>query len=112
MPANNVLTSGKVQVAAGSKVRLPMDFGNTPQLVAGAAVVNGALVLACAITAKTVTCTGTGAPTISGIQLDYPYQVSAVFDCPTAGQFTVVFTITLNDPDGTKVSRSAPLEVK
>ena len=96
----NVLTSGTVQKAAGDTVRIPMDFGNVQQLIDGYAIV-----------AKNVTTSGTGAPTIAGIQLDYPYQVSALFSGGTAGTYDIVFSITLNDPDSTVITRTAPMQI-
>jgi hypothetical protein len=90
-----------------------MDFGDEPVLIAGAEVVNGVLVLAINIVSYTVTCTPTGAPTVSGKQLDYPYQVSAVFTGGTSQQayYDAVFTITLNDADNTVISRTGQIKV-
>lgn len=106
MPA--VLTSGTVQVGLGDSVRLPMDFGNLRQLVAGAEVVNGVLVLATTIASFDVVCTGM---TVSKKQLDYPYQVSAVFTALTRGKFDAVFTVVMNDPDATQYKRTGVIEV-
>lgn len=107
------LVSGVAQMVAGSVVRLPMDFGNEPRLVAGAEVVDGELVLATNIDEYTVTCADSGAPAVSGEQLDYPYQVSAEFSGGTARQapYNVVFTITLDDEDATVIRRVALLQV-
>lgn len=105
----NVLTSGTAQKAAGDTVRMPMDFGDTPQLCDGAAVTDDVLVLETNVADYTVTAAGL---TVSGKQLDYAYQVSAVFAGGTAGQtYDCVFAITLDDADGTIVSRTGPLKV-
>ena len=105
------LTSGTVQIASGDVVRLPCDFGNVRQLIVGAAVVSGVLVLATNIASYDVTCAGTGAPTVSRKQLDYKYQVSALFAATTPGNYNAVFTITLDDPDATKIVRTCPITV-
>ena len=96
------LVSGAAEKAVGDAVRLPMDFGDIPELIAGAIVVS-----------FDVTCTGaTGTPpTVSGKQLDYPYQLSALFTGGTAGNYDATYTITLNDTDGTVIQRTALLKV-
>ena len=111
MPA--VLTSGVVPIAVGDAVRLPMDFGDVRQLVDGADVVNGVLVLPTTIASFDVTCPGTGAPAVSRKQLDYPYQLSAFFDASaaSAGTYYPVYTITLDDTDATKVTRTGAILV-
>lgn len=93
-----VLTSGKAEKAVGDRVRLPMDFGDVRQLIEGYT-----------ITSYTVSATGL---TVSGTQLDYPYQVSALFSGGTSGmEYDCVFSITLNDPDATQYSRTGVLRV-
>ena len=105
------LASGTVQIAAGDSVRLPCDFGSVRQLVAGASVVNGVLVLPTNIATYTVTCPGVGAPAVSRVQKDYPYQISALFTATTPGTYNAVFTITLDDPDATTYVRTCPITV-
>lgn len=108
---------GTIIKASAEKLRLPVDFGDVPQLVAGAS--GGApdpLVLATTIASYDVACTGTGAPTVSRVQLDYPYQLSALFSggTPTTGAsqgYPATYTITLDDPDGTVVVRTGYIKV-
>jgi len=97
-----ILTSGYVQIARGDKVRLAMDFGDIPQLIDGATIVT-----------HDVTCATTGAPAITGENLDYPYQLSALFDATaaTAGSYEILFTITLNDSNSTVIARTGGLKV-
>ena len=109
--ATRVLTSGVVEVATGDAVRLPMDFGNLRQLIAGAAVVGGVLTLQTNVASFDVTCTGTGAPAVTRKQLDYPYQISALFTCPTPGEYNAVYTVTLDDPDASVFTRTGVLRV-
>lgn len=93
-----VLTSGVAQKAAGDTVRMPMDFGNIKQLIAGYSVVGYSVV-------------ATGL-TVTAPQLDYPYQLSAVFSGGVSGtKYDCVFTITLNDPDATVISRTGVLSI-
>lgn len=105
---------GNVTKAAAEVLRLPVDFGDVPQLIAGAS--GGApapLVMAVTITSFSVVCTGSGAPTVSGQKLDYPYQLSALFTGGTAQQtpYPVTYTITLNDADATVIVRSGTITV-
>lgn len=108
---------GTAEKTAAERLRLPVDFGDVAQLVAGAS--GGApdpLVLAVNIVSQNVTCTGTGAPTVTGIQLDFPYQISALFSggTPTTGNspgYPVTYSITLDDADGTVVQRTGYLKV-
>lgn len=96
-----VLTVGTAEKAAGDRIRLPMDFGNEPLLIQGYT-----------ISSYTVTSTGTGAPTISGAQLDYAYQVSALVSAGTAGAtYYIVYSITLNDPDATIIQRTGAIRI-
>ncbi len=98
---STILTVGTAEKAAGDRIRLPCDFGNEPLLIAGYTIAS-----------YTVTCTGTGAPTISGAQLDYAYQVSALVAAGTAGAtYSLVYTITLNDPDATIIARTGSLRI-
>lgn len=111
---SNVLTSGTVQKAAGDSVRLPMDFGDIPQLIDGAAVVDGVLVLAVNVLSYTVTAPALvlAGGTVRSAQMDYPYQTSAKFSGGVAGStYDCVFTIVLDDADNTQYSRTGPLRV-
>lgn len=110
---SNVLTSGTAQKAAGDTVRLPMDFGDISALNDGAYVQDGALVMPVNIADYDITPPlGPSAPTVSDVQLDYPYQMSGKFSGGVAGTtYDIVFTITLDDADGTVVSRTGPLKV-
>ena len=95
------LMSGVVKKGQGDSVRLWCDFGDVPQLQEGATVVS-----------QNVTTSGSGAPVVAGIELTYPYQLSAKFTGGTAGNtYNVVFTITLNDADATVITRTGQLEV-
>lgn len=101
MPADLELVTGAAQKTAGSRQRFAFDFGNIPQLIAGYTIVG----------TPVVTALPSGL-TISGIQLDYPYQVSALFSGGTADvDYTVTWAITLSDPDATVISRKATLSV-
>jgi len=108
---------GTITKTAAERLRLPVDFGDVPQLVAGAS--GGApdpLVMSVNIASYNVTCTGTGAPTVSRQQLDYPYQLSALFSggTPTTGSsagYPVSYTITLDDPDATVIVRQGYIKV-
>lgn len=106
------LTSGPAEKSAGDTVRLAMDFGDIPRLNRGATVTDGVLVMATNITSYDVTAAGAGAPTVSGKQLDYPYQLSALFAGGTPGTYEVTFRITLDDADSTIIRRVAKLKVK
>lgn len=104
-----VLASGTGQKAAGDTIRLAMDFGDIAALAAGAAVTDGELVMGVEIADYDVTAAGL---TVSGLQLDYPYQVSAKFSGGAAGTtYDCVFAITLDDSDGTVISRTGQLKV-
>lgn len=106
---SNVLTSGSAQKSAGDSVRLPMDWGDVSQLIDGADVVNGVLVLTTNIASYTVTATGL---TVSGVQLDNLYTTSAKFAGGVSGTtYSCVFGIVLDDADATTYSRTGPLKV-
>lgn len=99
------LVSGVAEMVAGSSQRLPMDFGDIPQLIDGATIVS-----------HTVTCTPAEdntltPPTVSGIQLDYAYQVSAFFAGGDAGLYNVEFGIVLDDADATEIVRVGQLRL-
>jgi hypothetical protein len=106
----NVLMSGTAEKAAGDGIRIPCDFGNEPRLVQGASLDgNGNLVMSVNIVSFNVTGTGL---TVAGLQLDYPYQLSARISGGTAGiTYDLVYSITLNDVDATVISRTGPLRV-
>ena|ERR1700684_4024697 len=111
-PATNALMSGTAQTTAGSRVRIPCDFGNEPLLTEGADVVDGMLVLPYQITSFSVTTVPSNL-SVTAPQLDYPYQISALISGGTAGGtvYYVVYTITLNDPDQTVISRTGAIQV-
>lgn len=97
--ANNV--QGSASKGEGETLRFAMDFGNEPLLIAGAT-----------ITAQTVTCPDPGGPTVSGVQLDAAYQVSAKVSGGSAGNnYNLVYTITLDDADTSVIVRTAALSV-
>ncbi len=96
----SVLTVGVAQKATGDRIRLACDFGNEQALIDGAAIAS-----------YTVTCVGTGHPLVTAEQLDYSYQVSAIFSGGSIGAFDCVFTITLNDADATVIQRTGTLKV-
>ncbi len=112
-----VLTSGKVQKAAADIVRLPMDFGDIHQLVAGASLDDdGNLVMATGIATYSIDCNtdveGADPVVVALPQLDYPYQISATFEGGTAGvTYNAFFTIVLDDADGTRIRRTGQLEI-
>jgi len=94
------LVTGTAQKTAGSRQRMAMDFGNIQQLIDGASIV-----------AQSVSASPSGL-TITGVQVDYGYQVSALFAGGTGGvDYAVTFAITLDDADATIVSRTATLSV-
>ena len=86
----DVLVLGAAQKAASAKLRIPCDFGDMPLLIQGYNIAT-----------KTVTCSGSGAPTVSGVQLDYPYQVSCLLTGGTVGTYDITYTIVMDDPDAT-----------
>ncbi len=99
MPA--VLVVGVAEKASGDKIRLPMDFGNEPLLIQGYRIVS--------FGAST---SGSGAPTVTGAQLDYPYQLSCLVDGGTSGSsFDIVYSVTFNDPDSSVRARTGVLKV-
>lgn len=110
----NVMVSGTAKKAAAGKERFPVDFGDAPALIALALpqLVDGALpdpLTDPLIASYTVT---GGGLTVTSVQLDYPYQLSAVFAGGTAGTtYDAVFTITVDDADGTIITCTAPIEV-
>lgn len=108
----NVLMSGTVEKSAGDAIRIPCDFGNEPRLVAGASLdADGNLVMVTNIASQDVTVSPAG-PSISGIQQDYPYQISARIAGGTSGvTYSLVYTIVLDDSDATEISRTGPLRV-
>ncbi len=97
---NPVLTEGTGEKAAGDAIRFGMDFGDEPLLIQGNTIVS-----------KNVTTSGSGAPTISAIQLDYAYQVSAKISGGSVGTYGITFTITLDDPDSSEISRTGILKI-
>lgn len=100
MPAA-VLVQGEAEKAAGDSIRIPMDFGNEPLIKAGARVA-----------AFNVTCTGTPSPpSVTAKQLDYYYQLSALFVGGSAGTYSAVYQITLDDADATVIVRTGILKV-
>lgn len=110
----NVLTSGTSQKSAGDGVRMPMDFGDIKELVDGAEVVDGVLVLATNIAGYTVTSPALvlAGGSVTGAQLDFAYQVSARFAGGVSGvTYDCIFAITLDDTDATVISRTGPLKV-
>ena len=111
---SSVLTLGAAKKAAGDKVRLSIDFGNEPAVVpllvdsAGNYNYTGTPVT---FTAYDVQCSGVGAPTVSSIQLDYAYSVSALVEGGSTGTYDLQFTATVADGDGTELSRTGTLEI-
>jgi hypothetical protein len=91
---------GVAEKAAGDRIRIPIDFGNEDLLIQGYTIAS-----------YDVTCSDVGAPTISGKQLDYPFQLSAVFSAGTPGTYSVVYSIVLNDVDASAIVRTATLQV-
>jgi len=99
------LMVGVVKKTAGDRIRVACDWGNEPLLTANAAG------LAYTITAYTVSCSGSGAPTVTGAQKDNAYTTSAVVAGGSVGTYDLVFTATFDDPDATVLSRVGVLEV-
>jgi len=105
---------GTISKASAEVLRLPVDFGDVPQLIDGAT--GGApdpLVLAVTISSFTVTCAGSGAPTVSSPQKDFAYQISALFSggTPSNTAYVATYTITLNDADATVIQRTGLIQV-
>ena len=97
MPA--VLVVGVAEKAAGDRVRIAMDFGNEPLLIAGYTIVDFDV-------------TVTAPLTVASVQVDYPFQISGLFEAGTAGTtYDVVFWIQLDDPDATELERTMTLNV-
>lgn len=91
---------GTGEKAAADAIRFSTDFGDEPLLIAGFTIVT-----------KDVTTSGAGAPTISGIQLDFPYQISAKISGGSVGTYAITFIITLSDPDASVISRTGILKI-
>lgn len=103
--------SGSCQKSAGDRVRIPTDYGNENLLVDNAQVVNGVLVLPYSIVAFSVTATPADL-TVTGVQLDSQYQISALISGGTSGQtYFITYSITLSDPDQTTIVRTGALQV-
>lgn len=98
--ATPVLTQGKAEKASGDALRFPLDFGDDPLLIAGFSIV-----------AKSASTSGTGAPTLSGLQLDYRYQVSVVISGGSPGTYGISISVTLDDPDSSVISRTGILVI-
>ena len=98
--ATPVLTQGKAEKASGDTLRFPLDVGDDPLLIAGFNIV-----------AKSVSTTGTGAPSLSGLQLDYRYQVSCLISGGSPGTYGIAFSVTLDDPDASVISRTGILTI-
>lgn len=93
-----VLTLGAPQKAAGDKIRIYCDFGNEPLLQQGFAIAS-----------QTVTAAGL---TVASVQLDFDYQVSALISGGSSGtDYDITYAVTLDDPDGTILSRTGVLQV-
>lgn len=101
----NDLVSGTAEMVAGSTIRMPMDFGDLRQLIDGASIVSKTVSAALAPGES-----GTP-PTVSNVQLDYSYQVSAKFSGGTAALYNVTFTIGLDDADGSTIVRVGQLRI-
>jgi hypothetical protein len=98
----STLILGTAQKAAAAQLRVPCDFGNEPLFKAGYT----------ASSYGVSTPAGSGNPTISGVQLDYPYQVSGLISGGTAGNaYNITYTVTMNDPDGTVYTGVGVLQV-
>lgn len=96
MPSSQV--SGAIQKAAGAKLRFAVDFGDEPLLIEGYEA-----------SSYDVSCPSL---TVSGPQLDYPYQLSAEFSGGSAGtEYEAVYTLNLNDPDSSIVTCTVLIEV-
>lgn len=93
------LTIGTLTKAAADRIRVACDFGNEPLLIAGNTIVS-----------QNVTTSGGGAPTVSSIQLEDGYLVTAVVDGGSAGDYDLVFSVTLDDSDSSELTRTAPLK--
>ena len=100
MPATPVLTEVVAEKSSGDALRFPIDFGDDPLLIAGFSIVS-----------QTVSTTGTGAPTVSGVQLDYRYQVSCLISGGSPGTYGITFRVVINDPDNSVISRTGILKI-
>ncbi len=113
MPAIPVLTDGSITKSTGDKIRVSFDFGNIQAIIALLTDSDGNFDPdATAIASYNVTTTGTGAPTISSIQLDSEYNLSCVVTGGSVGTYSLTFSVVLVDPDATQISRVAPLTIK
>ena len=116
MTQPNVLVSGSAQKSPGDVVRMPMDFGDEPEIVAGVTLVNGGLVFEYTIVNFNV---GWSSDTqfapplsLSAAQLDYPYQQSVLVGGGAPGiNYYLTYTKTLNDPDQTTIVRTGKLSI-
>lgn len=94
------LVDGVFEKAAGDTIRCAMDFGWEPLLINGATIITFSVVSS-----------GSGAPTVTASQLDYPYQISALVSGGTPGQYSLIYTIQLSDPDSSIIQRNAQINV-
>lgn len=91
------LVRNDVTKSAGDTLRIAMDWGDVPELIAGA-------------TLSSVTITAATGVTISGQQNDTTYRTSAVFAGGSSGNsYEITFAATLST--GSIVSRTATLKV-
>lgn len=98
--AQAVLVEGVTEKAASDRVRMPMDFGNEPLLIQGYTIVS-----------YNVSCSDTDPVLITGKQLDYAYQISGLISGGTSGvDYNIVFTLTLDDPDASVITRTGVLK--
>lgn len=111
--ATPVLVVGTAEKAAGDGIRIPLDWGDEPAFIDALTDANGNYDPdANVISSYDITISGTGAPTISLKQKDYNYSTSAFVSAGSAGSYNLVYTVTLNDADGTQLSRTGALTIK
>ncbi len=112
-PPPSILTLGTAEKASGdSNVRLPCDWGNDPAVIQLLTDANdNFLSSATAFTAFNVATSGAGAPTVSGVQLDRSYVLSAKVSGGSTGTYAITYSVTLNNPDATQLNRTGLIKV-
>lgn len=97
------LVRNEIVKAPGDRVRLYMDFGDVPEILAGAAVTS----CTCAVSPSGPTVPASATVETGG------YRVSAKISGGTdATDYVVTFVATLNNADATLISRAASLKVR
>ncbi len=106
----DTLTIGAVSKTEADAIRVYCDFGNQPEVIDLLVDADGDYDPdAVAFSSVNVTTSGSGAPTVSAIQQDYNYQLSARVSGGSAGDYGVTFAVVL--PGGVTISRTGNVQI-